>query len=185
MRDWAEGESLHDLLRNGVRLTEKQMSTIISSTLSAVRYLHSFPDPIIHRDIKPGNIIVDFAEREIRGVKVIDLDAIKKPSASLQQGWTTHIYTPGFMAPEALSSPCQQSDLFSAGAVMLHMITGENADHNYSTASASYILPPALAHVQDKKTHDFLRRCLEPSLDKRYQNAQEMSDALEELTVRK
>jgi len=188
VRDWAEGESLHDFLKNGVHFTEHQMVSIISHVLNAVAYLHSFPRPIIHRDITPTNIVINIQDRNILGVKLIDLDAVanlRDPDSDAHQTMTLSIGTRGYLAPEAIFAPCTQSDLFSIGAVMLRMYTNQNADAVYDYRRLAFRKRPVvLKEIGDSRLKEFLKRSLAP-LEERFQSAADMKKALPSYSIEK
>ena len=55
----APGRSLHQLVESGWRTNEKEVKDIAQQVLEILKYLHSLDPPVIHRDVKPGNIIRD------------------------------------------------------------------------------------------------------------------------------
>lgn len=101
----------------------------------AVHFLHSSQPPIIHRDIKSSNVLIDadFNSRisdfglALRG-HVEDVKARSTPPAG-----TLGYLDPGYLAPGDLST---KSDVFSFGILLLEIISGRNAiDMNYSPPS--------------------------------------------------
>ena len=51
--EYAEGGSVHDELKNYGKLPEHQVKLYVNDVIEAVEHLHTRPNPIIHRDIKP------------------------------------------------------------------------------------------------------------------------------------
>ncbi|KAG8386371.1 hypothetical protein BUALT_Bualt03G0141900 [Buddleja alternifolia] len=110
----------------------------------AVQFLHSSNPPIIHRDIKSSNVLIDskFNSRlsdfglALRG-HVEDVKVKCTPPAG-----TLGYLDPGYLAPGDLST---KSDVFSFGILMLELITGRNAiDVNYSPPSVVEFAVPAI-----------------------------------------
>jgi len=179
VREWAEGESISELAKSGKRFTGKQITAIMSGLLDAIGYLHSLNPPIIHRDIKPGNIIVRMEGENIKGVKLIDLGAVARISDSNQSVTITDIIgTHGYMAPEMLHKPVPETDLFAAGAVFLFLLTHRNASDIYNLVGGFHDIPD---EVRGTKTRYFIEKALQVPVGKRFRNAMEMKRALQEL----
>lgn len=107
-------EDARTIIQAGETFTMEQRIKAFAETLQALAYLHR--RNILHRDIKPGNILVDSAG----GVKVLDFGLAAQDTSRGMSG------TIGYMAPETmlqgLSSP--QSDMYSLGVVAYQLFTG-------------------------------------------------------------
>ncbi len=174
-REWAEGESLEALLKNGA-LTRLQLLDVMSQVLDALSCMHSAG--VVHRDVKPSNIIVDLKDAKVRGVKLIDLGAaymqdVKEDRDTCTQ-MTTCFFSPGFAPMDALTGPCEQTDLFCVGATLLYALTGQDAFDIHDRGADRYVIP--------KDVKGPLRKILENSLqaatDRRYASCEEMSKYL-------
>lgn len=103
-------------------LTEQTVLGYFENIIKALNFIHK--KNIIHRDIKPNNIIID----PIRGPVLIDFGAAKQGWTQMQQGQgnETIIGTPGWSCPHqftgGLSTSC---DIYSAGAVLFYMLVGK------------------------------------------------------------
>ncbi|MEV5330293.1 protein kinase [Nonomuraea sp. N2-4H] len=125
-----EGETLGDLLRR-TPLTPAQAGQIATAVLEALE--HSHGRGIVHRDIKPADIMVrfadfaDFADGQAR-VKVMDFGIAKLMSETATRLTSTgmRIGTPAYMSPEqADGRPADaRTDLYSTGCVPYEMLTG-------------------------------------------------------------
>jgi len=178
VREWVEGEPL-DALHKRNALTDMQKVDAVLNVLDALIALHSDDPPIIHRDVKPPNIIVDIKDGEIIGEKLIDLGSVKFLSPNSSYTLPGTIGSKGFMAPEVLASKaCIQSDLFSAGALMLYLKTGKNADDIFNPVEGTYDIP---GEITDKRMRALLEKTLQSPVKKRYQSAGEMKAALLEI----
>lgn len=91
--DYIEGRSFGDMLKKGVRFSEKQIIKYATQLCEAVAYLHSRKIPIIHGDIKPDNIMLTAEDN----ICLIDFNISGMSGDGVA---TTLGYTPGYGAPE-------------------------------------------------------------------------------------
>lgn len=117
----ARGKDIFDkIIEEGV-LTEKTVAHITYKVLSALVYCHS--KGISHRDIKPENILFEKETNEGE-IKLIDFGLSKKYNE--EKKMQTVLGTPYYVAPEVLQgSYDQKCDIWSVGAFMYIMLTGE------------------------------------------------------------
>ncbi|MCK6479509.1 MAG: serine/threonine protein kinase [Planctomycetes bacterium] len=119
--EFVEGETLRDLLRRRGALPEAEALRIVEQVCLALDHAHS--REVIHRDVKPGNIIVTPDGTP----KLTDYGLAKGPSDfSLTQSGVT-IGTPQYISPEQARDPSRvdiQTDIYSLGATAYHMLTG-------------------------------------------------------------
>ena len=114
-----EGESLAALRKRGPAMSVAEVTRMLEDIADALRYLHGRAPPVVHRDIKPGNII----RRPDGSFALVDFGAVRdrlKPA-----GGSTVVGTFGYMAPEQFqgrASPA--SDVYGLGATALTMLTG-------------------------------------------------------------
>ncbi len=120
--EFVEGESLGSMLKRDHRLTVEQAVKVIHQTAQGLATAHDAG--VIHRDIKPGNLMISS-----RGaVKIADF-GIALSNQDLSKKLTTtgeFVGTPGYLSPEVcLGKPVdQRSDIFSLGIVLYEMLTG-------------------------------------------------------------
>ncbi|ANB19401.1 serine/threonine-protein kinase [Dokdonella koreensis] len=121
--EFVEGESLGSLLKREGRLTLEQSLKVIHQTASGLATAHD--RGVVHRDIKPGNLMVSS-----RGaIKIADF-GIALSNHDLSKKLTTtgeFVGTPGYLSPEVcLGKPVdRRSDIFSLGIVLFEMLTGK------------------------------------------------------------
>ena len=117
--EYVEGESLQARLKKTRPLPLDDALQIGSDVLRALAYAHA--KGVIHRDIKPGNIIIAGTGQ----AKITDF-GIARPVDSSLTGTNSLLGTPNYMSPEQVKSSAitPRADLFSAGAVMYEMLTG-------------------------------------------------------------
>ncbi len=117
--EYVDGRSLDAVIKASGQLQPSRSIAIISQVLSALGFAHS--NGIIHRDVKPSNIIV----LENDEIKVADF-GIARIDASEFTIVGDLLGTPAYMAPEQFSgAPVdQRTDLFAAGVILFEMLTG-------------------------------------------------------------
>ncbi len=121
VEEFIPGHPLSQELKPGHKLSEKQVVEILRGVLSVLSFMHQ--RRIIHRDIKPGNII---RRQEDNRLVLIDFGAVKQmqPTAG-EEGNTVVIGTPGYAAPEQMAGqPNLSSDIYALGIIGLQGLTG-------------------------------------------------------------
>ncbi len=174
-REWAEGESFEALLKRSA-LTRLQGLDIISQVLDAASCLHDAG--VVHRDIKPMNIIVHLEDGRVRSVKLIDLGAaamkgVREDRDTCTQ-MTTCFFTPGFGTSDSMVNPCEQDDLFSIGATLLYALTGKDAEDIHDRGNAVFLIPDDITGPLRK----VLENTLQVRVDKRYVSCEKMKKSL-------
>jgi eukaryotic-like serine/threonine-protein kinase len=122
-QDLAEGTSLTDWVESGGRVDEAEARRIATAILEVLVYLHGLNPPVIHRDIKPQNII----RRDDGRIYLVDFGAVQTVYRdSLRQG-STVVGTYGYMAPEQFRGQAvPATDLYSLGATLLFLLTHQS-----------------------------------------------------------
>lgn len=170
--EYVEGNNLRQLMRGG-NLPPERTLEILPQICSGLRYMHS--QGLIHRDIKPENILVG----DDRRVRITDfgLARLVEPSAAdISLTGSTHTPgTPHYMAPEQLRDPDNvdhRADIYALGVVFYEMLTGH-------LPQGRFPLPSAETSV-GTKVDDVILRTLEPDPEQRFQQADDVKDALEQ-----
>lgn len=126
-----EGANLSDLLASGQKLPISKKLEILVQIADALSYVHE--KEILHRDIKPQNIVLD----ALGHAKLLDFGISKNPKLKSHQ-LTLHASfgTPGYAAPEIIlgEDASRQSDLFSFGALAFELLSGHPAFPGKSTS---------------------------------------------------
>jgi serine/threonine protein kinase len=121
--EYATGITLRDLIQRTGPIPESRSIRIFDQVASALAYAHS--RGIIHRDVKPGNIMVDVQEGD--RVKVMDFGIARFASDSHLTKTGSTLGTVRYMSPEQILSPRDmdlRSDIYSAGVVLYEMLSG-------------------------------------------------------------
>ena len=141
--EFVEGKNLKQLAREGVSFTPEKIADVIAQIADGLDYAHS--KGIVHRDVKPANIMLTAEGR----AKITDFGIAKVQSSSLTSTGQ-FLGTPNYMSPEQISGmPIDsRSDLFALGIVLYEMLTkkkpfpGENlTETSYKIVHASFPSP--------------------------------------------
>lgn len=127
--DFIEGESLADIIKRHDRVDYRRAIPIFAQACSALEHAHR--QHVIHRDVKPSNIVLIQTEETPDFVKVVDFGIAKLTALSGQESMhltkTGEVFgSPIYMSPEQ----CQgialdaRSDIYSLGAAMYESLTG-------------------------------------------------------------
>ncbi|MBT9312128.1 serine/threonine protein kinase [Leptothoe kymatousa] len=123
VQELAPGQSLADLIANGQRFSETEARHIATEILQVLTYLHSLNPPIIHRDIKPQNIIFSPDNR----ISLVDFGAVQTVYQNTVAFGSTVVGTFGYMAPEQFRGKAYpNTDLYGLGATLLTLLTHQN-----------------------------------------------------------
>lgn len=117
------GETLAEKISREKIESVYDLKQIISAVLNGLNYLHSLPDPIIHNEITPQNIMLDLSG-DIPQAKIIDFGFARSFHQS-SKAYNKEGLNLNYVASECFNSfYSPQSDLFSVGAVMYHLLFG-------------------------------------------------------------
>ncbi len=179
-----DGASLADLLSEGKSLPIRDTVVMGIQLARALDYSHAHG--IVHRDIKPGNIV---RLKDGNTIKVTDFGIAHVETGSGEQ--RTHsgevLGTPQYMSPEQTvgSKIDGRSDLFSTGVVLYQMLTGQRPFQGDSMVSIALKIakeqPPALDKLRPEVPAALRRvveRCMAKAPEQRYQSGKELADAL-------
>ena len=182
-----DGPSLRQLLAQEKRLSVGDAARIARQVADALAYAHS--EGIVHRDIKPDNILIDHKTGVVLvtdfGIAKAAAQAAKTSGPLTTEGMV--IGTPQYMSPEqAAGDPVDgRSDIYSLGVVLYQMLVGEPPFDGESSASvlAKQLTapPPPLRRSRGDipaELAGIVERTLEKDPAARYQSAAELSRAL-------
>ncbi|WP_262122503.1 Stk1 family PASTA domain-containing Ser/Thr kinase [Anaerococcus sp. Marseille-Q5996] len=181
--EFVDGQTLKDLIVNEKRLSNPDIIDYSIQIAQALKTAHQAG--IIHRDIKPQNILID----NYGLLKVTDF-GIARVSSNATITYTSSILgTVHYISPEQAKGKIvdEKSDLYSLGAVMYEMATGKvpfDADNSVSIAVMHIQDKPEPAKNLNPNLSDHLNYIIMKLLDKdpanRFLNAKELIDALED-----
>jgi serine/threonine protein kinase len=116
--DRVEGETLEALRKRQGALPEAEVRRFLACADRALTYLHGRGSPVVHRDVKPSNVV----RRADGSYVLVDFGAV---SEQLRRGSSTVVGTMGYMAPEQLQGRAlPASDVYAVGATALASLAG-------------------------------------------------------------
>jgi len=181
--EFIEGESLREILDKWKQLPLALAFALVHQICMGLEHAHA--KGIVHRDIKPGNIMLTRSGR----AKITDFGLAKLSQGQIQQTAANSILgTPLYMSPEQAfgESVDQRSDLFSLGTVLYECLTGhqpfhgesymgviQNIIHQHAPHPSKYgvVLPAASEGIVLKSMHK--------NRENRFQSAREFRQAVE------
>jgi Protein kinase domain len=156
-----EGESLAARRKRGQVLSHEQVVRFLTDAAACLRYLHGHAPPIVHRDIKPGNVIL----RPDGSYCLVDFGSVRdrlKP-----EGGSTVVGTFGYMAPEQFQGRAAPgSDVYAVAATALSLLTGREPE-DLPHQGLAIDVEAALRGQVDRRLITALRGMLEPDPDRR------------------
>ncbi|MBI5544043.1 MAG: serine/threonine protein kinase [Deltaproteobacteria bacterium] len=165
VQEFQEGTSLLEELKNH-RFSEEEVTAVARHVLPILAYLHNLSPPLVHRDVKPANLI----RLPDGSIALVDFDSAR----DLPQGRTHRsslVGTFGYMPPEQLGGTVDATaDLYALGATLLHLLSRRPPEE---------MLGPGMSIDLEGRSslsprmREFLGRLLAPSPASRFPSATE------------
>ncbi|MBD2774789.1 serine/threonine-protein kinase [Iningainema tapete] len=190
VQEWIQGQTLTEIVKAKGQLKESVVREILLSLLSVLDYVHS--KGIIHRDIKPDNIILRTPSLpEAVGGKpvLIDFGAVKETIRSVVNlpGNPTQsliIGTPGYMPSEqAVGRPVYATDIYSLGLTAIYLLTAQNPQELQTNPQTGEILWQQHAYGVSLDLAKIINQAIKPQASDRYSTASKMLYALKSATA--
>lgn len=179
--EYVAGTSLAQRLQAGPRLSIEQACRIGAQICLALDMAHE--QRVVHRDIKPGNILVS---PDLQTVKLTDFGIARLAGEGVTQTGQL-VGTPRYMSPEQCRGEAidGRSDLFSVGAVLYEMVTGQKAFPAEELAATMLqvmtytpVAPVEAAQGVPKALSDVIMKALQKSPLDRFLSGKEMAGAI-------
>ncbi len=188
---YVEGESLGARIKRRGKLPADEARRIMKETADALSAAHSLS--IIHRDIKPDNVLLEGTRGRVMVTDFGIAKALSGGSGATLTGVGVAIGTPQFMSPEQAAGEREidgRSDLYSLGVVAFQMLTGElpfNAPTVAGILMKQITEPAPVLHLTRPEVPEDLSlavaRCLEKDPENRWPTADALRRSLESRTV--
>jgi serine/threonine protein kinase len=168
----APGKSLYQLIESGWRSNETEIKKIATQILDIFSYLHSLDPPVIHRDIKPHNLILNDDGK----IFLVDFGAVQNTYYNTLMKGSTVVGTYGYMAPEQFKGKATPAtDLYGLGATILYLLTHRSPNE----------LPQDTLTINFRSSVNisegfalWLEKILQPDLESRFNSAPEALNKL-------
>ncbi len=178
---YIRGKSLSGVIESRGALPVPEIKRLLTESAGALGYAHKHG--IVHRDIKPDNIMFD----ELGQVIVADFGIAKAQSGAKLTGTGMSIGTPHYMSPEQARAQNLdgRSDLYSLGVVAYQCLTGHVPFDGEDSFSIGYkhimeeLPTPSLDQADQREMFAIVQKMMAKKPDDRYQSAEEMIRALE------
>ena len=179
--EYVEGQNLKEVLAQGRPLSFEQAADIIAQVAEGLDFAHA--KGIVHRDVKPANIILIEGNR----AKITDFGIAKITSGANLTTTGQFLGTPNYMAPEQIKgTPVDgRSDIFSLGICLYECLTHRKPFGGDSLTSISYkIVHEPFPPLHDANPTipegfvDVVTHCLAKDPSKRYQRGKDVASAL-------
>lgn len=179
------GKSLAELVEERGPISVEETKRILSETAGALGYAHKHQ--IVHRDIKPDNILLDDSGHAI----VMDFGIAKAATGSRLTGTGMAIGTPHYMSPEqARAQPLDgRSDIYSLGVVTYQCLVGKvpfDAEDAFSIGYKHITEPvpdPGVLTPEQWELFEIIKRMMAKEPADRFQNAGQLLAALEDAAI--
>lgn len=162
--EYVEGLTLEDIIEEKSVIEEPKVIDWFKQACVALQYLHGLKTPIVYRDFKPSNIMLDTNGR----IRIIDLGIALEYRGGGAKAEIA-VLTKGYAAPEQYNKRYkldERTDIYALAVTMHYMITGKNPN------TPPYEFEPVrkLQKNTSRAIERILKKCLQPNPDKRYAN---------------
>ncbi|MGD1871883.1 MAG: ankyrin repeat domain-containing protein [Mastigocoleus sp.] len=175
VQELALGKSLTAWVEDGLRWNEASICQLAEQILRILMYLQRLTPPVIHRDIKPQNIIRDCNQ----SLRLVDFGAVRDTYYSTLMRGSTIVGTYGYMAPEQFRGHAvPATDLYGLGATILYLLTHRSP----AEIPQKGLTIDFRSHIKvSEGLANWLEKILAPDANDRYPTAQSALNALRQL----
>jgi serine/threonine-protein kinase len=193
--EYIEGINLGELMTRDGALPVARAVRILRQLCAGLAAAHAAG--LVHRDVKPENIMIFRRGEEPDVVKILDFGMVKRVDAEHSRNLTRGLRilgTPLYMAPECLRNPADvdgRADIYAVGAVAFYMLSGkklfQTADDLELTSKVLNEEPPRVSQVAEQpipvELDLLIQACLEKKREERPQRAADLLEALDAIAA--
>ncbi len=170
VRDYCEGVNLREFVDKNGAFEIESFLIVVKQIFSALKYLHSCTPPLIYRDLKPSNVIID----DDLNVKLIDF-GITRAYSEEKSDDTYYVGSIKYAAPEqhGLSQSDERTDVYSSALLMYYLLSGEDY--------VSFHPEEVWSKFKGRAFSDFrlvVERATQIDMDMRYQSVSDLEKAV-------
>ncbi len=187
--EYVDGNDLGTIIKENGPLLETTAFTIFKDVLEALNYAHS--KNLIHRDVKPQNILIDERGR----ARLMDFGIAIMFGRERLTATGTAVGSPWYMSPEQITNPLhldKRSDVYAAGIVLYEMLTGDvpfDGESDFAVREQQVHNRPMDPHQRnakiDSKLSALILKALEKNPDNRYQSCADFLQSLHDYQSKK
>ena len=179
---YVDGQTLQTLIESGKIFSPEDVIAILKPVAESLDFAHQ--NGIVHRDVKPANILIDKA-----GTPFLADFGVARMEASTMTGPGTTIGTLSYMSPEQIMGKTAdgRADFFALGVILYELLAGRKpfVGNNLSTIVYKIVHeePQRVTDINQSLPpgyEDVIRRALAKNADDRYQSGREMIADLED-----
>lgn len=180
--EYVDGQDLGELIRTKGNLQEKEALSILKDILQGLNLAHD--KGIIHRDVKPSNILIDKSGR----ARIMDFGIAVMVGGQRLTATGTTVGSPCYMSPEQIIHPQNidyRSDVYSAGIVLYEMLVGDvpfDAETDYAVQNQQVNTPtpdPCQRNPEiSPELAQIILKAMDKAPDKRFQGCAEFLDSI-------
>ncbi|HEY9790145.1 MAG TPA: serine/threonine-protein kinase [Candidatus Obscuribacterales bacterium] len=167
--EYVQGSNLYAMVvqeRQGQPLPERTVIDWVQQVCEVLHYLHTQHPPVIYRDLKPSNIMIDLNNT----LKLIDFGIAREYD---DKGDHTQVISGGYSPPEQYWGGLDpRSDIYSLGATMHFLLTGKEPE-------ALHVCSPRSINPEvSEKVDALVQRATAQNFNERFQSVEELMEAL-------
>lgn len=180
--DFLEGTSLAELIKQEEKLSQSHVIELMLNVCSGLKHAHE--SGVIHRDVKPANIIIAREKTGSDAIKIVDFGIAKlitEDDSGPNLTQTGEVFgTPKYMSPEQChgNKVDQRADIYALGCILYEMLSGQPPFNNDSAIQIMFAHinnePAPLANNVSRDMKVIVDRCLQKEPSSRYQTVSEL-----------
>jgi eukaryotic-like serine/threonine-protein kinase len=190
--EFVDGESLDNILKNGNKMRVADAVLVFKQVAEGLHHAHK--KGVVHRDLKPGNVIITKDEFGQETAKLVDFGLAKVVFADKSARLTKTgdvLGTPLYMSPEQITGQelDARSDIYSLGCVMFQALAGSVPFRGKDAMATAHLHVTAAmpeigleSNPLNQRLTAIVRRCLEKKKAERFGTALDIADALNALS---